>query len=385
MCHRAQNGKWDDNPDGSEQFIEPEKTNKNDGQTESVDDAMKRGGEASNNISSTSSGIDINGIANDPGWVNVSDVGGRGTSTVRSLEVSSIDASIAASGNVSSSNTSGGSSSGCGTSMSGNFPSGPGIGSTQKDGTAAGNGTTGSITSLSIGASIENAEEIRRDPQKSPSRDSNKANNGGSGDSGDLTPIYPRISVDIPADPGGIGREGSCPSLGREDMNDGHACVAEPGLAVASSPSARKRVKAKWLQEYENVDDVEMALAPSSTRKKKNAAHRDNSRLSLNVSSDSTTSPTSTRDHRSVVTSADAGAGGAAEGRLRDGEANPEARGKEKGKVASKQKVPWEGKDWGGRAFSKTALRQIKDTVRMWAVSDDGTLVGEDGNHFFCR
>ncbi|CAN0558489.1 unnamed protein product, partial [Ectocarpus sp. 12 AP-2014] len=54
------------------------------------------------------------------------------------------------------------------------------------------------------------------------------------------------------------------------------------------------------------------------------------------------------------------------------------------GKRREKRRSAWGGKDWGGQAVSQRAKDEILAGVSLWSVSQDGTLVGEDGNHFFC-
>ncbi|CAB1120028.1 unnamed protein product [Ectocarpus sp. CCAP 1310/34] len=78
-----------------------------------------------------------------------------------------------------------------------------------------------------------------------------------------------------------------------------------------------------------------------------------------------------------------AAGGGATASVPRCGRAGPTKAGKGKGRA--KKRSAWGGKDWGGQAVSQRAKDEILAGVSLWSVSQDGTLVGEDGNHFFCR
>ncbi|CAN0427586.1 unnamed protein product, partial [Hapterophycus canaliculatus] len=49
-----------------------------------------------------------------------------------------------------------------------------------------------------------------------------------------------------------------------------------------------------------------------------------------------------------------------------------------------KKRSPWGGKDWAGHPLSQAVKDDLLGEVTLWTVSGDGTLVGEDGNHFFC-
>ncbi|CAM9761643.1 unnamed protein product, partial [Scytosiphon promiscuus] len=50
----------------------------------------------------------------------------------------------------------------------------------------------------------------------------------------------------------------------------------------------------------------------------------------------------------------------------------------------AKKRTPWGGKDWGGQPLSQAVKDELLGDLTLWSVSADGTLVGEDGNHFFC-
>lgn len=85
-----------------------------------------------------------------------------------------------------------------------------------------------------------------------------------------------------------------------------------------------------------------------------------------------TAAPSSNGAAGSVVDTTTAAAAAAA-----DGGASP-ARKKRK-------RVPWGGKDWAGRPISAEALAEVKSSATVYGVGPDGRMVGEDGNHFFCR
>lgn len=50
-----------------------------------------------------------------------------------------------------------------------------------------------------------------------------------------------------------------------------------------------------------------------------------------------------------------------------------------------RRRAPWGGKDWAGKAVSTEVLEEVKSTAGVWGRDPDGRLIGEDGNHFFCR
>lgn len=80
-----------------------------------------------------------------------------------------------------------------------------------------------------------------------------------------------------------------------------------------------------------------------------------------------------------------AGAGGAATPCSEA--AGPRETIKSKGKAPRRRrkKAPWGGKDWAGQPLSQAVKEDLLEEVTLWTVSEEGTLLGEDGNHFFCR
>lgn len=45
----------------------------------------------------------------------------------------------------------------------------------------------------------------------------------------------------------------------------------------------------------------------------------------------------------------------------------------------------WAAKDWGGHPLSHEMKDKIRKGDALWTMSLEGVLIGEDGNHFFCR
>lgn len=367
-------------------------------------------------------------------WVNISDVGGRGTSTSGRTE-----ASFAGTGSGSSaSSVTGGTSSGgpssmyargivksggrgvsAGNSGAANILSGPGMGTTQNPSSGANSGLSNMAVERLTSADVEETEKAavvpRHNDRRSgdgrtgtpgvfgtsstgassgrPEIDVLDTSRGGGGENrgaiGERSApqARPQLSVDIPAYRQDTEAEGSSLPLhiGKPNISGGGS-VSTP----TETPTGRKRVKAKWLQEYEHGDDVENAGARSpraTSRAKKGDKHRGSgeSRDAPSASADAAGGnvPTASHTHsarKRGMESDDPAVGSpcSVDGASRD-------RKKGKGKAPPKKRVPWGGRDWAGHALSKSSLTLIKNTVRMWATSEDGTLVGEDGNHFFCR
>lgn len=55
------------------------------------------------------------------------------------------------------------------------------------------------------------------------------------------------------------------------------------------------------------------------------------------------------------------------------------------GTPCPEKRFPWGGKDWGGQPASQRMEDEVRDGEATWIMSLEGILVGEDGNHFFCR
>ena len=373
-------------------------------------------------------------------WVNISDVGGRGTSISGRREVS-----FAAAGSGSSSRPrTGGTSSGRPSSMhaggavggsgvrgssarnsgAGNILSGPGTGTAQNPSSVTSNGLSGMRAerpaSAGVGATGKAAAVPRHNDGRSgddrtgtpgvigmssagassarpeisglgTSRGDGGDNRGAVGERSALQ-ARPQLSVDIPVDRQDAEVGGSSLPSQRDTPNIdlGGSTLSTP----TETPTGRKRVKAKWLQEYEQSDDRENAGARSpraTSRGKKSDKHRGSTETrdnpsasaSAEVAGGNVRNASQSHSTRKRGIESDDAAGGSPRSSA-DGAAKDRKKGKGKA-IPTKKKVPWGGRDWAGHALSKSSLALIKDTVRMWATSEDGTLVGEDGNHFFCR
>lgn len=362
-------------------------------------------------------------------WVNISDVGGHGTSISGRSKASSAGAGSgsnarpttggASTGGPSSMyaggivDRSGGSGSSVRSSGAGNILSGPGMGPTQNSRAGASSGLSDMAVERPTNAGVEAAEKAAAVPRHSDGRSGDgRAGTPGAmgtsstgvssgrpaigrlgtsrGDGGERSApqTRPQLSVDIPTDRQDTEAEGSSLPSQKDTPNiGGGSTLSTP----TETPTGRRRMKTKWLQEYEHGDDGENAGARSpraASRGKKGDKHRgssethDASSASADAAGGNVRTASQTHPARKRGMESDDAAVGSprssADGTARD-------RKKGKGKSAPKKKVPWGGKDWAGHALSKSSLALIKETVRMWATSEDGTLVGEDGNHFFCR
>lgn len=260
-----------------------------------------------------------------------------------------------------------------------------------------------------------------------PSLSINILNGGEDIATGDSTPSSPKgressvgsethVSVSG-GNSGGVGGvSGTSGGVSGERGGSRPASAASPD---GTSMGGRKRTKAKWLQQYEDDDDDDVrGNASSSNAKKRTSDARGKQQQQQQQQNVGGGTPTPISPAPNMVAGAErlsgdgdeathvaptkhskgagAGIGGTSSprggkkgGDSGSGKIQSEEREKRDGKGTGKEKVskktPWGRKDWAGTAFSKTALRQIKETVSMWATSEDGTLVGEDGNHFFCR
>lgn len=367
-------------------------------------------------------------------WVNISDVGGRGTSISGRRGVS-----FAGAGSGSSSRpTAGGTSSGGPSSMhaggavggsggrgssarssgAGNILSGPGTGTAQNPSSGTSNGLSGMTAERPASAGEGATEKAAVVPRH---------NNGRSGDDRTGTPgairtpsagassarpeisalgtsrgdvgenrgavgerstpqARPQLSVDIPVDRQDAAVGGSSLPSQRDTPNIdlGGSTLSTP----TETPTGRKRVKAKWLQEYEQRENAGAKSPRATSRGKKSDKHRDSTETrdtpsaSAEVAGGIVRTASQAHSTRKRGMESDDPAGGSPRSSS-DGVARDRKKGK--GKAVPKKKVPWGGRDWAGHALSKSSLALIKETVRMWATSEDGTLVGEDGNHFFCR
>lgn len=364
-------------------------------------------------------------------WVNISDVGGHGTSTSGRSKASSAGAGSGSSarpttggessGGPSSmyaggiADRSGGSGSSARSSGAGNILSGPAMGATQNSRSGASSGLSDMAVEHPTNAGVEAAEKAAAVPRHSGGRSgdgragtpgaietsSTGASSGrpaigrlgtsrGDGGEKSASQARPQLSVDIPADRQDAEAEGSSLPSQKDTPNiggGGGSALSTP----TETPTGRRRVKAKWLQEYEHGDDGENAGARSpraASRGKKSDKHRgssethDASSASADAAGGNVRTASQTHPARKRGMESDDAAVGSPRSST-DGAARDRKKGK--GKAAPKKKVPWGGKDWAGHALSKSSLALIKETVRMWATSEDGTLVGEDGNHFFCR
>lgn len=367
------------------------------------------------------------GGGGDAVWVNVSDVGGHGTSTSGRRESSFAGAGI---GSAASSTTRGTSSGGPSSMYTGgvggghgssarksgaeSILSGPGMGTAQTPSSGASSGLSEMEVERPTKAGVAATEKAAIVPRHKDGRSGDDragtpgaigtssisassarpeiggldASRGVGGERPAPLQTRPQLSVDIPADGLDAEAEGLSLSSHKDKRNSGGG-----GSAVSTptdTPAGRKRVKAKWLQEYEHGDDMENPGARSprgAARAKKSDKHRgsNETRVTSAASADAAdgggrTASQSHSARKRGMESDDAAVGSprSADGAARD-------RKKGKGKAPHKKKAPWGGKDWAGHALSKSSLKVIKDTMRMWATSEDGTLVGEDGNHFFCR
>lgn len=156
------------------------------------------------------------------------------------------------------------------------------------------------------------------------------------------------------------------------------------GSPTSGTLHGRKRVKTKWLQEYEL--DAANVLGESSSK-------------ALGIPATLKAPPIQIETSGSMGDGKLSGVGGrnpsasasdprsAPDGTPLGAEVKSVSKGKGKGKFKAdgKKSFPWGVKDWRGHAASNKGLEQIKGSVKVWMESKDGTIVGEDGNHFFCR
>lgn len=156
------------------------------------------------------------------------------------------------------------------------------------------------------------------------------------------------------------------------------------GSPTSGTPHGRKRVKTKWLQEYEvdaaNVQGESSSKAsgvPATLKAPPIPIETSGSMGDGKLSGVRGRIPSSSNsDPRSPPDGTPLGAGM---------KSVSKGKGKGKFKAEGKKSFPWGEKDWRGHAASKEGLEQIKGSVKVWMESGDGTIVGEDGNHFFCR
>ena len=187
-----------------------------------------------------------------------------------------------------------------------------------------------------------------------------------------------------------VGSSGDEENVREQVSNPYSARLKSDGNMAPDHSTGRKRIKTKWLQEYE-LDTADASKRPSST-----ASGAPSTPATLATQTAPSVIPAGGKRNvalsgqeigrnRSVSCS---DACGAPEGGARTSGMRLVSKGKGKGKAKAKSdgiNVSWGSKDWCGHAASLEGLQQIKDGVKVWAESEDGTIVGEDGNHFFCR
>lgn len=202
---------------------------------------------------------------------------------------------------------------------------------------------------------------------------------------------------------GGIGTAGG--ETGGRPTTSGAVSPFSAGNTPTSTSRPRKRKKTKRLQEYMGVGDVDFNGV--SPRAKENGARRgEGNRTPVGDSSSSsplaaavvtTALGTLPSPSCAATTSTTAASSSKPIHIVRAVKSTSNSPGAERGGTSSVttpgsgvasssgRVVPWHGKDWGGKASSDAAVRRIKRREADWAKTTDGTLVGKDKNHFFCR
>lgn len=193
---------------------------------------------------------------------------------------------------------------------------------------------------------------------------------------------------------GGIGTAGG--ETGGQPTTSGAVSPLSAGNTPTSTSRPRKRNKTKRLQEYMGVDVDFNGVSP---REKENDARRgegnrtpdgDSSSSSPLAAAVVTTAPGTLPSPSCAAATPTTAVTSSKPTHIvravRSTSVSPGATAPGSGVASSSGRVvPWRGKDWGGKASSDAAVRRIKRREADWEKTADGTLVGKDKNHFFCR